>query len=120
MNEFKLIMFPSITLATKARNALLRHSVPSDIVKTPKINGKSTCGYSLRIKADLDDGNMIITPTWGFYSIGQANPTSLLLICDQTVKMLPTWQTFPKRILLGKPKNAVTYSQNQTKTATST
>lgn len=54
MNEHKLIMFQSITYATKARNILLRYGVNSDIVKTPKVNGRSSCGYSLKGFSDLD------------------------------------------------------------------
>lgn len=55
MNESKIIMLQSITYATKARNLLLKFGIHSDIVKTPKIEGHSSCGYSLNIpfKADI-------------------------------------------------------------------
>ena len=46
MNESKVIKLQSITYATKARNLLLKYGVDSEIVKSPKIEGKSSCGYS--------------------------------------------------------------------------
>lgn len=60
MNESKLIMLQSITYATKARNVLLKYGINSDIVKTPKIAGQSTCGYSLSVPYKLDEAVKIL------------------------------------------------------------
>lgn len=49
MNESKLINLQSITYATKARNLLMKYGIYSDIIKSPKIEGKSSCGYSLSV-----------------------------------------------------------------------
>ena len=54
MNEHKLIMFQSITYATKARNILMKNGIISDIVKTPAIGGRTSCGYSLKGIGDID------------------------------------------------------------------
>ena len=55
MNESKLIRLQSITYATKARNLLLKYGIHSEIVKSPKVAGNSSCGYSLSVpyKANL-------------------------------------------------------------------
>lgn len=54
--ENKIIMLQSITYATKARNFLMRrYGIHSDIVKTPKINNTSTCGYSLYVPVRFDE-----------------------------------------------------------------
>lgn len=47
MNESKIIKLQSITYATKARNLLLKFGISSEIMKSPKLSGESTCGYSL-------------------------------------------------------------------------
>lgn len=49
MKDSKLISLGSITYASKARSLLLQYGIHSDIVKSPKIAGKSTCGYSLSV-----------------------------------------------------------------------
>ena len=54
MNESKLIMLQSITYATKARNILLKYGIYSEIVKTPKLKGASSCGYSLSVPYKAD------------------------------------------------------------------
>ncbi len=54
MNEHKLIMFQSITYATKARNLLMKYGIMSDIVKTPAVKGRASCGYSLKGIGDID------------------------------------------------------------------
>lgn len=54
MNEHKLLMFQSITYATKARNLLMKHGVMSDIIKTPARKGKASCGYSLKGIEDIE------------------------------------------------------------------
>lgn len=61
MNESKLIMLQSITYATKARNILLNYGIHSDVVKTPKVNGQSTCGYSLSVPYKAEDAVKILT-----------------------------------------------------------
>ena len=55
MNESKLIRLQSITYATKARNLLLKYGIHSEIIKSPKVAGNSSCGYSLSVpyKANL-------------------------------------------------------------------
>lgn len=60
MNESKIIMLQSITYATKARNVLLKNGIRSDIVKTPKINGQSTCGYSLMVPYKAEEAAKIL------------------------------------------------------------
>lgn len=60
MNESKLIMLQSITYATKARNLLLKYGIHSDIVKSPKVAGQSTCGYSLSVPFKADDAVKIL------------------------------------------------------------
>lgn len=49
MQENKLISLGSITTASKARSLLIRYGIHSYIVKSPKIAGKSSCGYSLSV-----------------------------------------------------------------------
>lgn len=60
MNESKLIILQSITQATKGRNLLLKFGIRSDIVKTPKISGQSTCGYSLSVPYKFDEAVNIL------------------------------------------------------------
>lgn len=69
MNESKLILLPSITYATKGRNLLLKYGIHSDIVKTPKIAGQSTCGYSLSVPYKFDDAMKILLSN-GFKILG--------------------------------------------------
>lgn len=61
MNEHKLIMFQSITYATKARNLLMKQGIMSDIVKTPARKGKASCGYSLKGIGDIDRALYILS-----------------------------------------------------------
>ncbi|MBQ8572227.1 MAG: DUF3343 domain-containing protein [Ruminococcus sp.] len=69
MNENKLILLQSITYATKARNLLLKFGIHSDIVKTPKTTGQSTCGYSLSVPYKFADAINILS-TNGFKILG--------------------------------------------------
>ncbi len=69
MNESKLIMLQSITYATKARNTLLKYGIHSDITKTPKIDGQSTCGYSLSVPYKAADAVEVLKSN-GFKILG--------------------------------------------------
>lgn len=69
MNESKIIMLQSITYATKARNLLLKYGIHSDVVKTPKIAGQSSCGYSLSVPYKSKDAIDILTSK-GFKILG--------------------------------------------------
>lgn len=69
MNESKLINLQSITYATKARNLLMKYGIYSDIIKSPKIAGKSTCGYSLLVPYKSQYAVEILTSK-GFNIIG--------------------------------------------------
>lgn len=74
MNESKVIKLQSITYATKARNLLLKYGIDSEIVKSPKIEGKSSCGYSLFVPYKADTALKILTSN-GFEisGIGEAD-----------------------------------------------
>lgn len=69
MNERKLINLQSITYATKARNLLMKYGINSDIVKSPKIAGKSSCGYSLAVSAEFKNVVEILSSN-GFKILG--------------------------------------------------
>ncbi len=53
--ENRLIMFQNITIAVKAKNILDKAGIHGYVQKTPKINNKAVCGYSVFVpqKADL-------------------------------------------------------------------
>lgn len=61
MNENKIIKLKSLTYATKARNLLLKYSIYSEIIKSPKTAGKSTCGYSLIVPKNGDKAAQILS-----------------------------------------------------------
>ncbi|MBQ7385604.1 MAG: DUF3343 domain-containing protein [Ruminococcus sp.] len=75
MNESKIIMLQSITYATKARNLLLKYGIHSDVVKTPKMAGLSTCGYSLSVPYKADAAlDILITNGFKISGIGEGEP----------------------------------------------
>lgn len=49
MESKNLIMLTSITYAMKAKDVLIRRGIRSDIVRTPKHNSPTGCGYSLYV-----------------------------------------------------------------------
>ena len=53
--EKQLIMFQNITVAVRAKNILEKAGIHGYVQKTPKINNKPVCGYSVFVpqKADL-------------------------------------------------------------------
>ena len=53
--EKQLIMFQNITVAVKAKNILDKAGIHGYVQKTPKINNKAVCGYSVFVpdKPDL-------------------------------------------------------------------
>lgn len=55
-----LIMLTSITYAMKAKEILIRQNIKSDIVRTPKHNSPTGCGYSLYVPNRFDDAVSII------------------------------------------------------------
>ncbi len=75
MNESKVIRLQSITYATKARNLLLKYGIYSEIVKSPKIEGKSSCGYSLSVPFKGDTAvNILTSQGFKISGIGEAEP----------------------------------------------
>lgn len=50
--ENKLIMFPTITSAMKAREILGKHSILSMLQRTPMNLKVTSCGYSLYIQGE--------------------------------------------------------------------
>lgn len=53
--EKQLIMFQNITVAVRAKNVLDKAGIRGYVQKTPKINNKAVCGYSVFVpeKSDL-------------------------------------------------------------------
>lgn len=43
----KLLLLPNITVAVRAKNILDKAGIKSFVQKTPRINNKTNCGYSL-------------------------------------------------------------------------
>ena len=75
MNESKVIRLQSITYATKARNLLLKYGIYSEIVKSPKIAGKSTCGFSLSVPYKSNTAIEILTSNgYKISGIEEADP----------------------------------------------
>ena len=60
MYQRNLIMLGSVTTASKARSILLKHGTNSDVVKTPEINGRNVCGYSLLVPYNMDEAVKIL------------------------------------------------------------
>ncbi len=50
--ENKLIMFPTITSAIKARDMLGKHSILSILQRTPMNLKVTSCGYSLYVQGE--------------------------------------------------------------------
>lgn len=75
MNESKVIRLQSITYATKARNLLLKYGIYSEVVKSPKIAGKSSCGYSLSVPYKADVAlEILMSNGFKISGIGEAEP----------------------------------------------
>ncbi len=52
--ENSLIMLQNITVAVRAKNILERAGIRGYVQKTPKINNKTTCGYSVQVQGDTE------------------------------------------------------------------
>lgn len=50
----RLIMFQNITVAVRAKNVLERAGIRGYVQKTPKLNNKTTCGYSVYVNSDVN------------------------------------------------------------------
>lgn len=61
MGMKNLIMLTSITYAMKAKEILIRQGIRSDIVRTPKHNSPTGCGYSLFVPGKFDEAVSIIS-----------------------------------------------------------
>ncbi len=58
--ENRLIMLMNITVAVKARNILKQAGIHGYIEKTPQINNKSSCGYSVFVKDRVEEALKIL------------------------------------------------------------
>ncbi len=61
MESKNLIMLTSITYAMKAKDVLIKRGIRSDIVRTPKHNSPTGCGYSLFVPRRFDEAVSIIS-----------------------------------------------------------
>lgn len=69
--ENRLIMFQNITLAVRAKNILEKEGIPGYVQKTPRINNRANCGYSVYIPKDTDAAEKILKEK-GFVILGRA------------------------------------------------
>ncbi|MDE7389901.1 MAG: DUF3343 domain-containing protein [Lachnospiraceae bacterium] len=67
-----LIMLTSITYAMKAKDILIRNGIRSDIVRTPKHNSPTGCGYSLYVPKKFNEAISIIRSS-GIKILGTVN-----------------------------------------------
>lgn len=72
MEMNNLIMLTSVTYAMKAKDILIRQGIRSDIVRTPKHNSPTGCGYSLYVPKRFDDAVSIINSS-GIKVLGTAS-----------------------------------------------
>ena len=67
--EKHLIMFQNITIAVRAKNILERTGIHGYVQKTPAINNKPTCGYSLLVNEEVDRAVKVLKEK-GFVILG--------------------------------------------------
>lgn len=72
MESKNLIMLTSITYAMKAKDILIRRGIRSDIVRTPKHNSPTGCGYSLFVPKRFDEAVSVISSS-GIKILGTVN-----------------------------------------------
>lgn len=68
--ENQLIMFQNITIAVRAKNLLEQAGIHGYVQKTPSINNKSNCGYSVFVPIDTDKAEKILKLK-GFVILGR-------------------------------------------------
>ena len=66
----RLLMFQNITIAVNAKNVLEKAGIRGYVQKTPKINNKAVCGYSVFVPQKADIAAQILK-TKGFVIIGR-------------------------------------------------
>ncbi len=67
----RLIMFQNITVAVRAKNVLELAGIRGYVQKTPKLNNKTTCGYSVHVIDDIDKA-VVMLKSKGFVILGVA------------------------------------------------
>lgn len=74
--ENSLIMFQNITIAVRAKNYLERSGIHGYVQKTPRINNKSSCGYSVYVPQDADKAVNLLKRN-GFVILGRTGMQKL-------------------------------------------
>lgn len=67
--ENQLIMLPNITLAVRARNILEAAGIHGYVEKSPKIDNKPSCGYSVFVSQNADKAVRLLQH-YGFTILG--------------------------------------------------
>ena len=65
----RLIMFQNITVAVRAKNFLERAGIRGYVQKTPSLNNRTTCGYSVYIETDVEKALKLLKNN-GFVFLG--------------------------------------------------
>ncbi len=74
--ENRLIMFQNITLAVRAKNTLEKAGILGYVQKTPRINNRANCGYSVYVPNDTDTAERILKDK-GFVILGRAGRSDI-------------------------------------------
>lgn len=74
--ENPLIMLQNITLAVRAKNILEKAGIRGYVQKTPRINNRANCGYSVFVPVDADKAEELLKNK-GFVILGRAGGTKL-------------------------------------------
>ena len=74
--EKRLIMFQNITVAVRAKNILDKAGIHGYVQKTPKINNKAVCGYSVFVPEKTDLATEILRRK-GFNILGRMDRSDL-------------------------------------------
>jgi len=74
--ENRLIMLQNITVAVKAKNILEKAGIHGYVQKTPKINGRQVCGYSVFVPDKPDLAEQILRKK-GFSILGRTDSNGL-------------------------------------------
>lgn len=70
--ENPLIMLQNITLAVRAKNVLEKAGIRGYVQKTPKVNNRANCGYSVYVPNDVDKAERILKSR-GFVILGRTS-----------------------------------------------
>lgn len=65
----RLIMFQNITVAVRAKNFLERAGIRGYVQKTPRLNNRTTCGYSIYIESNVEKAIKLLKNN-GFVILG--------------------------------------------------